>query len=267
MAAITSHQLQHAGARASGAAPRLQARPSTTAPLLRAAYGPLRAAAGRGLLRPVQAIAVPVEQLTAGTPIPQLDDATRAAVAEQLGYRSIGKELPDDVTLGQVIKSMPKEVFELNPLRAWGAVVTTLVAMALSEYLIAISPWYLLPFAWAIAGTAATGFFVVGHDAGHRSFCKNKLLEVRGARRGFTHAYRNAGGPRRCTALKGAKTVVSCVACPFARCPLLERRGASHARSFCLPSPACAPRLCPLPVEHALLWSLIGSSTLHRAVM
>jgi omega-6 fatty acid desaturase (delta-12 desaturase) len=48
-------------------------------------------------------------------------------------------------------------VFELNPLKAWGAVVTSLVSMSASLYLISISPWYLLPFAWFIAGTAFTG--------------------------------------------------------------------------------------------------------------
>ena len=41
--------------------------------------------------------------------------------------------------------------------RAWGAVATTAASVALSVYLIAISPWYLLPLAWAFAGTAWTG--------------------------------------------------------------------------------------------------------------
>ena len=49
------------------------------------------------------------------------------------------------------------QVFELNPVRAWGAVITSLVSMAASLYLISVSPWYLLPFAWALAGTAFTG--------------------------------------------------------------------------------------------------------------
>ena len=48
-------------------------------------------------------------------------------------------------------------MFELNPLRAWGAVLTSIVSMAASLYLISISPWYLLPLAWAVSGTAFTG--------------------------------------------------------------------------------------------------------------
>merc|ERR1711963_834061 len=35
--------------------------------------------------------------------------------------------------------------------------------------LISVSPWWALPFAWLLAGTAFTGFFTVGHDAGHRA--------------------------------------------------------------------------------------------------
>lgn len=49
------------------------------------------------------------------------------------------------------------QVFQINPLRAWGAVATTVVSVALSIYLISISPPYLLPLAWAFAGTAWTG--------------------------------------------------------------------------------------------------------------
>lgn len=50
-----------------------------------------------------------------------------------------------------------QQVFEINPLRAWGAVATTVISVALSVYLISISPTYLLPLAWAFAGTAWTG--------------------------------------------------------------------------------------------------------------
>ncbi len=49
------------------------------------------------------------------------------------------------------------QVFQINPVRAWGAVATTVVSVALSVYLISISPTYLLPLAWAFAGTAWTG--------------------------------------------------------------------------------------------------------------
>jgi len=106
-----------------------------------------------------------------------ISDAERHSLAKELGYRKIGKELPDGVTLNDVVQSMPKEVFELDHGKAWRAVLTSIASMSACLYLISISPWYLLPFAWALAGTAFTGFFVVGHDAGHRSFHKNNLIE------------------------------------------------------------------------------------------
>lgn len=52
---------------------------------------------------------------------------------------------------------LPAQVFEINPIKAWSAVAITLTSVAASLYLISVSPWYLLPFAWFIAGTAFTG--------------------------------------------------------------------------------------------------------------
>lgn len=88
----------------------------------------------------------------------------------------VPKVLPDEVTLQDVIQSMPKEVFQKDMAKAWKTVVITLLSVALAEYLIYISPWYLLPLAWAFAGTAFTGFFVIGHDCGHLSFARSHLV-------------------------------------------------------------------------------------------
>jgi omega-6 fatty acid desaturase (delta-12 desaturase) len=107
----------------------------------------------------------------------RLPDEDRAALAERMGYRQIGKELPDNVTLQDIIRTLPEEVFEINDVKAWSAVLLTLTSVAASVFFIAVSPWYLLPLAWAFASAAWTGFFVVGHDCGHRSFSKNKLVE------------------------------------------------------------------------------------------
>lgn len=104
-------------------------------------------------------------------------EADRAFLAEELGYRKIGADLPDNVSLGKIIQTLPSEVFEINDRKAWSAVLLTTCSVLASIGLIAYSPWYLLPFAWAFAGTAWTGMFVVGHDCGHRSFSKNKLVE------------------------------------------------------------------------------------------
>lgn len=43
-------------------------------------------------------------------PISQLPDEQRAALAAEFGYKSIGKELPDGVSLTDIIRTMPSEV-------------------------------------------------------------------------------------------------------------------------------------------------------------
>ena len=80
------------------------------------------------------------------------------------------KQLDDSVKLRDVINTLPKEVFVKNPRKAWTKVVINAVCVALGYWLVAISPWYLLPFAWIFLGTSLQGFFVIAHDCGHRSF-------------------------------------------------------------------------------------------------
>ena len=43
-------------------------------------------------------------------PVAGLSDEQRAALAQELGYRQIGKDLPSDVTLQRVISTLPKDV-------------------------------------------------------------------------------------------------------------------------------------------------------------
>jgi len=81
-----------------------------------------------------------------------------------------------DTTLRKIINTLPRECFEKNELRAWSGVAFSVCAAALGYFLTAIAPWYLLPFAWIFTGTALTGFFVLGHDCGHRSFSKRVWL-------------------------------------------------------------------------------------------
>ncbi|BBN09957.1 acyl-lipid omega-6 desaturase (Delta-12 desaturase) [Marchantia polymorpha subsp. ruderalis] len=119
----------------------------------------------------IYAIAAPV------APYALEDAEVRARLAEEYGFQQIGEPVPENVTLKNVIDSLPKEVFEINNFKAWRTVAITAVSYTLALFLISKSPWYLLPFAWAYAGTAATGLFVIGHDCAHKCFSKNKLLE------------------------------------------------------------------------------------------
>ncbi|KAK1414015.1 hypothetical protein QVD17_29752 [Tagetes erecta] len=107
-----------------------------------------------------------------------LDDAQhRKELCERYGFRQIGEPLPDDVTLKNIVDTLPKTVFEIDDVKAWRSVLMSVTSYALGLFMISKSPWYLLPLSWAWTGTAITGFFVIGHDCAHKSFSKNKLLE------------------------------------------------------------------------------------------
>ena len=81
-----------------------------------------------------------------------------------------------DLSLKQVIQTIPKVYFQKDPLKAWRSVAITIAAVALGYAAIALSPWFLLPLAWFFTGTALTGLFVIGHDCGHRSFANRRWL-------------------------------------------------------------------------------------------
>ncbi|OUC13608.1 MAG: fatty acid desaturase [Alkalinema sp. CACIAM 70d] len=78
--------------------------------------------------------------------------------------------------LKDIIKTLPRECFQKNARKAWTQVVVNIAMVALGYCAIALSPWYLLPLAWIFTGTALTGFFVIGHDCGHRSFAKRRWV-------------------------------------------------------------------------------------------
>ncbi|MEO1185097.1 MAG: fatty acid desaturase, partial [Cyanobacteria bacterium J06636_27] len=78
--------------------------------------------------------------------------------------------------LKDVIKTLPQECFVQDKGKAWFSVISNVLAVILGYFFLAISPWYLLPLAWIYTGTAATGFFVIGHDCAHRSFAKNRWV-------------------------------------------------------------------------------------------
>lgn len=81
-----------------------------------------------------------------------------------------------NLRLKDIIKTLPREVFAKDPRQAWIAVVSNVLLVGLAYWGIAVSPWYLLPFLWIFAGTGLTGFFVIGHDCGHRSFAKRRWV-------------------------------------------------------------------------------------------
>lgn len=89
---------------------------------------------------------------------------------------SLTTQLTAGVRLQDILKTLPRECFERNPRKAWTGVLLNILMVALGYGAIALAPWFLLPFAWIFTGTALTGFFVIGHDGGHRSFAKQTWL-------------------------------------------------------------------------------------------
>ena len=49
----------------------------------------------------------------------ELSSKDREALAEELGYRKIGAELPDGVSLSNIIQSLPSEVAPTTHLLQW----------------------------------------------------------------------------------------------------------------------------------------------------
>ncbi|AGY58493.1 fatty acid desaturase [Gloeobacter kilaueensis] len=82
--------------------------------------------------------------------------------------------LEKQASLNAVIRTIPKACFEIDAPRAWSRVALNVVLVGLGYLAIAYAPWWLLPIAWIYAGTALTGFFVLAHDCGHRSFSTSR---------------------------------------------------------------------------------------------
>lgn len=84
--------------------------------------------------------------------------------------------LDSEVRLKDILKTVPKECFQQDRLQAWSQVFINIFLVVVGYVGLAIAPWYLLPFLWIFTGTALTGFFVIAHDCGHRSFAKRRWV-------------------------------------------------------------------------------------------
>lgn len=81
-----------------------------------------------------------------------------------------------DIQLKDIVKSLPRECFEKDRRKAWLSVLLSVLAVSLGYVGLVSLPWFFLPFAWIFTGTALTGFFVIAHDCGHRSFAKRRWV-------------------------------------------------------------------------------------------
>lgn len=86
------------------------------------------------------------------------------------------KLVPEGITLRDIIKTIPLDCFTKDAFKAWSGVLFSVFSVALGYLCLTFAPWYLLPICWIYTGTALTGFFVIGHDCGHRSFSNRNWI-------------------------------------------------------------------------------------------
>nr|AAF61413.1 delta 12 desaturase [Gloeobacter violaceus] len=85
--------------------------------------------------------------------------------------------LEKQASLGDVIQTIPKDCFRISPAKAWARLVVNVLLVVLGYAALALNPWWwLLPALWIFTGTALTGFFVIAHDCGHRSFSTRRRI-------------------------------------------------------------------------------------------
>jgi len=84
--------------------------------------------------------------------------------------------VPKIESMATVIEAMGVEALKIDLPFAFFTVFRVWACVVISIYLTSISPWYLLPFAWFLQGTAMTGLFVIGHDCAHQSFSHSRIL-------------------------------------------------------------------------------------------
>ena len=78
--------------------------------------------------------------------------------------------------LKDIVKTLPREVFLKDKFKTWTTVLINISMVVLGYWGLTITPWFLLPLLWVFTGTALTGFFVIGHDCGHRSFANRRWV-------------------------------------------------------------------------------------------
>lgn len=98
------------------------------------------------------------------------------SVIQEPSPNSMPAAAAEHLRLRDILQTLPREVFVKNRRKAWTLVVVNVLMVALGYWSLAIAPWFLLPPLWIFTGTALTGFFVLGHDCGHRSFANRRWV-------------------------------------------------------------------------------------------
>lgn len=85
--------------------------------------------------------------------------------------------LQEQASLSDVTQTIPKECFRIDSRKAYTGLFINVAVVVLTYAALVFNPWFwLTPLLWVIAGTALTGFFVLAHDCGHRSFSASRRV-------------------------------------------------------------------------------------------
>lgn len=90
--------------------------------------------------------------------------------------KEVTPQSEESLRLRDILAVLPKDVFRKQKSKAWLGVILSVTMAGLGYLGLSLTPWYGLPFLWIFTGTALTGFFVIGHDCGHRSFAQRKWV-------------------------------------------------------------------------------------------
>ncbi len=80
-------------------------------------------------------------------------------------------------TLGDVRRSLPSHCYDISPAKSWWTLFRIIVCLTLCLSLETQtdSLLFLIPL-WILHGQVLVGLFVLGHDCGHQSFSKNRVM-------------------------------------------------------------------------------------------
>ncbi|THG18361.1 hypothetical protein TEA_027255 [Camellia sinensis var. sinensis] len=97
----------------------------------------------------VRAVAVPVAPSPAdSSPSPAESAEYRKKLTESYGFKQIGEPLPENVTLKDIVATLPKKVFEIDDVKAWKSVLISVTSYALGLFMISKAPWLSEDTAW-----------------------------------------------------------------------------------------------------------------------
>lgn len=83
--------------------------------------------------------------------------------------------MAEPITLQEMLRTIPQDCYQsrLGKSIAYLMMDLTLIAVAVAGIVFIDSWWLAIPISFFL-GTVLSGLFIIGHDAGHRSFCRSR---------------------------------------------------------------------------------------------